>query len=73
MGVRCARIPLRKYRERGATTVHPGNKAIIVSTQNGALQNCGGYKKGYKVRASPPIQKTEGPRLRAFLSSGGRI
>ena len=53
MGVRYARILLRKYRERGATTVHPGNKAIIVSTQNGALQNCGGFRKR-KARVCGP-------------------
>jgi hypothetical protein len=47
--------------------------ASSFSCQKRASQNCDGYKKGYKVSGSPSDRQTKGPRLRAFLSSGGRI
>ncbi len=67
------RAPGRKTPLSGAATVHPGNKAGFVSTQIGTSQNCDGYKKGYKVQGSQSVRETKGPRLRAFLSSGGTL
>jgi hypothetical protein len=63
--------PHARHRERGAPAVHPGNKAVVVSSQSGASQNCDGYKKGYKVPGSQTDRQTKGPRVCGPFSVAG--
>jgi hypothetical protein len=64
-----AKRPLVNNRESGSPGIRD---ACEISHYRGSAIS-DGYKVGYKIAASLPSTKTKGPRLRAFLSSGGRI